>query len=546
MIWKIVFKTLHQLQAQASHFGNEPLLVHPNGKNIDLATGYIPLLANFTFEDKAAKGLRKRTADDEVEPPVYFSALELVRIQNAVFLATGRAEEGRDVRRNDCGAVLEEIWGKRIVVPWLFEIDSLDNMREIVDRTVPALAEASIVGVNEKQSVLLAVLDVSVHAGPGVSSLLTSLIDYARGREYIKVLILGDNADSQRWTLPSGIARYELLPLLRAQRRQAIHRLLGPEDSKCLVAEGVAEATPALFGLAFQSRNSSRGVEELLEAWLSKVAAGEDVSARLAAQAFKELETNASPVESVEPTADLSRSDTPLLAVSRAVQQLLAARHLAGLSLETAINLFHQAPDTWEPVIRRLLVRLGQSPQSETLVNGLIQDSRPYAERGALLSAESDAPLSVDTLERVQVKILRIIEQGVLSPMDRKKAGRMLSRLGDPRYLEAFAEISGGTFTMGSRNHPNSAQVAAVTVQSSRIGMFPVMNRNYLMFIKDTGRLWRSIGGRAIDQQNVPTTDLTWHDARVYCAWVRAARCCLTSMQDYLRKRNGSAHLEAT
>ncbi|GKT40236.1 uncharacterized protein ColSpa_00417 [Colletotrichum spaethianum] len=70
-------QTFQLQQAAGERFGSEVLLTLPNGTTIDLATGYIPLLARFTFEDKAAKGLRKRKAGEKPEPPIYYSALEL-------------------------------------------------------------------------------------------------------------------------------------------------------------------------------------------------------------------------------------------------------------------------------------------------------------------------------------------------------------------------------------------------------------------------------------------------------------------------------------
>lgn len=48
------------------YFGGEPLLLLPGGCDyIASKAGYIPLLVNFIYEDKAAKGLRKRTVYDK-------------------------------------------------------------------------------------------------------------------------------------------------------------------------------------------------------------------------------------------------------------------------------------------------------------------------------------------------------------------------------------------------------------------------------------------------------------------------------------------------
>lgn len=73
---------LDRQQALSANFGSEPLLVLPDGRTLDLATGYIPLLSSFTTEDKAAKGLRK--GKETSSEPVYFSLLDLAR-DNQIF-----------------------------------------------------------------------------------------------------------------------------------------------------------------------------------------------------------------------------------------------------------------------------------------------------------------------------------------------------------------------------------------------------------------------------------------------------------------------------
>uniref|UniRef100_UPI003101035D hypothetical protein n=1 Tax=Neorhizobium sp. EC2-8 TaxID=3129230 RepID=UPI003101035D len=75
------------LFSKAREFGSAPLLSLPDGSIADLQEGYIPLLVNFSFEDRAAKGLRKLTDQTEPEPAVYFSALEMARDYPALLLA---------------------------------------------------------------------------------------------------------------------------------------------------------------------------------------------------------------------------------------------------------------------------------------------------------------------------------------------------------------------------------------------------------------------------------------------------------------------------
>lgn len=86
--------TIGHLRTAAVAFGDEPLLGTSEGQVINLANGYIPLLANFTLEDKAAKGLRKRKAGDKVEPAVCFPLIELV-IDHKLLLLTGPSGSGK-------------------------------------------------------------------------------------------------------------------------------------------------------------------------------------------------------------------------------------------------------------------------------------------------------------------------------------------------------------------------------------------------------------------------------------------------------------------
>jgi iron(II)-dependent oxidoreductase len=73
---------------------------------------------------------------------------------------------------------------------------------------------------------------------------------------------------------------------------------------------------------------------------------------------------------------------------------------------------------------------------------------------------------------------------------------------------------------MGSTAHPNSAPAHVVTLGRYRIGRHPVTNGAYRVFVEATGRRWRSQDGAHPGRSNAPAVDLTWHDARAYCAWL--------------------------
>ncbi|KAH3904875.1 hypothetical protein HBI56_226350 [Parastagonospora nodorum] len=526
-----VSKSKEQLQNIAVGFGSSPLLVHPDGTTIDLETGYIPLLVNFTHEDKAAKGLRKRSADDEAKPPVYYSALEVVRDHKVLLLsgvsgsgkttfakhlcfglATGRFKQAQLLARNDVGAVYEEVWDATNVVPCYVEVKSLDQLRDAVDFLVPNIMKLLMLGKKEEVSGLVVMLDTKFHPpGKEVSELLTCLVDRITEAEHARIVILGDKKASQSWRLPSHVARFDVLPLLEVQRRQAVSHLRGLEERQVRIASGRAAKLPAIFALSVEAEVDGYETEDILHLWLSKHAPRKEEASMLAEKAFNHFRRG---------SPSTASGDLPFLARSKAVQQLLAARNLAQGSPETAISLYRESPQIWGQVILNLLVHLGPCPQGETIINGLIKESTLISQAGALLVANTGVSVSADIQARVKNIMLDIIQQAELSSAERRDAGRVLSRLEDPRDLEELAEVEAMTLTFGSDSHPNSRPIGLVGLENYRIGLYPVVNRDYLRFVEETGRHWRSLDGRNEETRNVPATDLTWHDARVYCSWV--------------------------
>ncbi|KAL2827353.1 C-type lectin protein [Aspergillus cavernicola] len=162
---------------------------------------------------------------------------------------------------------------------------------------------------------------------------------------------------------------------------------------------------------------------------------------------------------------------------------------------------------------------LSPSELFHTLPKELIYGPGEHAQQGALLdSAIPTAPKILQT--QISTQMLEIITAASLSITERNQAGRVLFRLGDPRPLAALADIPGGTFIFGSNSHPNSLPQSVITVNSFRISIYPVINADYALFIHETGRPWLSPDGRDLERRNAPTMDLTWYDARAYCAWL--------------------------
>ncbi|KAK1488367.1 hypothetical protein CABS01_01997 [Colletotrichum abscissum] len=524
--------SINSLQAAAKRYGTEPLLVLPNGATVDLSKGYIPLLARYTFEDKAAQGLRKRKAGDKPENPIHFSALELVR-DNSILLLTGPSGSGkttvakhlchilassrfsnaRPLPRNDLGDIKEENWGASRLSPCYFSLSGTESLKRLADVTIPQLLGAS----GSQHEHLLIVLDDLQTAGDELISVLAKTLALIRERTYTKLLLLGDTDVLDRWSFPA-VVRHELLPLLECQRREAVRSHLNLDPST-IITTGMGEAAsnPAMFALAVQANYSGNCAEELLDAWLSSTHSQSDAASLLAERSYKLILHNSLTTGPTEMSLTAIQPNPALRSLT--VQRLLAARHLADLTPQIAVGLFRDQPHASDDVLRSCLSRLSSLHRSGVLVDGLLGGTPADAKRAALLVAGL-IPLSAEVERKVMKLLLEIVENGDCSAGEREKAGRLLSKYGDPRDLTELAEVPAGSFMMGSESHPNSQPLSRVSLERFRIGVYPVVNRDYAAFVKETSREWLSPGGKDPEKANAPATDLTWHDSRAYCQWL--------------------------
>ncbi|KQR36060.1 hypothetical protein ASF91_20920 [Rhizobium sp. Leaf155] len=495
-------------------FGEEPLLSLPNGAVATLEQGYIPLLVNFSFEDKAAKGLRKLKDQAEPEPAVYFSALELVR-DNATLALIGETGSGKstfakhlafslaqgdvskdDVVRNEQGAVHSEEWDLGKVLPIFVEVEEGMSFDALLANAVPDLS-----GLQQSDETLLIILDRVEAAGQEAQALLKDAAAFQLNRPNTRILAMIEIQAAKRLSLPPAFTRHELLPLLKAQRHQAVTRLTGfaPPVHSSVLSKGASN--PAQFVMAMKGAGQDKTAEAIVDRWLGKLAEDEGTADFLSRLAYDAL---------VGQSNDIS-----LFPVVRA-SQLLAARHLAQKPAEIAVSQFTTNPDLWTPVIQSLAQRLKAKSSTGNLIEALIDSGHL---RGVLLAAGlmgEQSPLQ----QKIMPHLLDIIERGLLSAADREVAGRIVSRWGDTRDLEALADVPGGAFTFGSSTHPNSAPPHGVEVPAFKIGLYPVTNRTYAAFIEETGRLWQSPDRCNAERQSAPATDLTWRDAQAYCDWL--------------------------
>ncbi|OHW92573.1 serine threonine-protein kinase [Colletotrichum incanum] len=472
--------TAHMFQYQqdiAKQFGSEPLLALSNGTVISLATGYIPLLARFTFEDKAAKGLRKRKTNEKPEPTIHFSALELV-CDNQFLLLTGPSgsgkttfakylcfrltstdfDHGRQLVRNDFGDTREEKWNSSQLLPCYFALDNTHSLQKLVETTIPNIIRTA----STEGTALLITIDAIDRAGDTAPHLLQQLFSLFHGHENHRLLLLGVPDICNHWILPFDIVRHHLLPFLESQIQQAVSKHLGSRSSEANIATGAAAKNPALFALALQAEHCGDQAEELLDSWLSIFFSQAGGAQILAENAYNRVRYDQPPRIPTKLSSTVATNNPVIFC--NVIQNLLAAKHLAALPSYVAVGLFRLQPRAHAPIIQSCL--------------------------------------------------------GILSVNEREKAGRILSRLGDPRDLASLAEVPSGSFTMGSGSHPNSQPLNIMSLQSFRIGVYPVVSRDYFAFIRETDRDWIGPDGTDPDRSNVPATDLTWHDARAYCSWL--------------------------
>ena len=510
---------------------------------------YVPLLANFTIEDKAAKGLRALLAPQAApRPPVHFSALELVA-QEPILLLTGERGSGKTsfalhlalhlagaaigsphfnlarlchrVPRNEQSAVELEQWMPERVIPLYLRATGPTTLRDLIAHhwaQAPGLLTSEAWRAGNAR--LLIIADECDRLGASGAALLAELVALVERHDSIRVVALGESGICKSWAVPSGITKRELLPLLGAQRRA-----YRPGDT---AADG---GNPGLFMLSLGLDATPASAHELVDAWLAAATPKESTATRdrIVEAGFRRHAGLGGFADLAPALGQALRDSGAMVTVEKPfLLAFLAARHLERRPIAETIALFHRDTARWAAPVRLLAYRLiAQSEPVDALLRGLFADSGDAGLTGAVLAAAvlvetTSADAEHALIAAIRLVLLRIVEEGRLCISLREEAGRHLARWGDPRDLEALADIPGGSFTMGSAVHPNSSPPHSVTLAGFRIGKYPVTNLLYLRFVAATGRHWPSVDGRRAERASTPAADLTWHDARAYCAWLTA------------------------
>ena len=279
----------------------------------------------------------------------------------------------------------------------------------------------------------------------------------------------------------------------------------------------------------------------------------------------------------------------------RMFQEYLAACYLTDRETpETIADLARSAPDRWREVVLLAGAKLARGGDFAlwALVERLcVHDIAPGDPQsledawGALLAGnalvESTDLTRVNEvnepkLERIGIHLVRILEAGELPAVERAEAGRVLAKVGDPRFREdalrlpddeswGFLDVPAGPFTMGTRKedvpalaekyggitswYGRQTEQHEVTVPQFYIARYPVTNAQFSRFVEAGGyaderywaeakaaEVWREGAVKAsweseprvgpADREepfgfpNHPVVEITWYEMLAYCRWL--------------------------
>jgi formylglycine-generating enzyme required for sulfatase activity len=157
--------------------------------------------------------------------------------------------------------------------------------------------------------------------------------------------------------------------------------------------------------------------------------------------------------------------------------------------------------------------------------------------------AEQDECAGRHVAPRLIERLVRLVETGRLTPVERAQAADALGLLGDPRPgvctpTPEMIRIAGGNAVIGS-----DERRCRVPLRPFMLARYPVTNAQFEMFIKEGGyrqpRYWTKagwewrlsvngsgdLGGSAFDPQwgiaNRPVVGLTWHEALAFANYLK-------------------------
>lgn len=180
-------------------------------------------------------------------------------------------------------------------------------------------------------------------------------------------------------------------------------------------------------------------------------------------------------------------------------------------------DILSALPTTTAPVLRKLCARLVHDKARSRAVLQTILEGQSALWR--LLEAETLTRTHPDLAPELATHICAAIT-GAPATL-RQRAGHALSRLGDPRQLDMLVSVPAGDYPMGGSSISGTSEPAyRATLPAFAISAYPVTVAAYGAYCTAAGHAWLSPAKDDPSRQNQPATDLSWHDARAYCAWL--------------------------
>ncbi len=496
-------------QQQLAAMRGDVLLQLADGSSLGHADGYEPLLVQFTREDGAARGLRRLGDRSSTAPAEHLSALEAIQRAEATLveapagwgkttfarhvtlnLAGARLGDGgfNEARlraptpRHDHGTAEAQLWDQPAYWPILVDIVDPASFEHAVQAAWPEFH--GWLGLADRPPVIL-LIDHAERLHDHANGFLKEA--QAAASNDLRIVVLADSTASEHWRLPGAISRHRLMPLNRAQRRQG----------------GAASVAPAgLHAVSLAVGPDVASAEELVDRWLHQQAPGR--ASEIAEDYLSSLDRGAATGAAV--------------AVPQHLRELIVAAHIADADIGTVVAAFARAPVRMASVVASVF-RRWDGDRRDGLAEALTALPGDAGRRGALVAADADH-LGGTTRRTLVTALLPIVAEGLLSPGERIRAGARLSELGDPRDLAELVRIDGGHFRMGSSAHENSAPPFDADIAAFRMARYPVTNALYASFVAETRRDWQSGDRELPDRTNAPAVNLSWHDARAFCAWL--------------------------
>ncbi|WP_353476682.1 SUMF1/EgtB/PvdO family nonheme iron enzyme (plasmid) [Salipiger sp. H15] len=429
----------------------------------------LPRLVGFTHEDRAAKGLRAFAEGAEPEVAVQFTAPEMVSMHRAQLLHAPRGGGKTTLARFLCAALTDQRTRDHDGAPEALCRPAIRNPEGLSLPQVweagaplpvlsaPGQGSAALAEARTSEGPVLLVLD-GLEREADASALVQEAMGWLADTPGARLLILCESGALESIRLHPDLRAHALLPLPAPERAAA----LAGERDPC--TETWVE--PGLWALSLAEGRALSLPEAaalpVAEDWLQEA-------------------RDAAALDALPPAAIAGRA-----------------------ALE---------PDRWAGPLRLLVAQRG----ADAPLAAALAAAGPLP---LLLAAADLTPAGGAEAPVIAAALARAIGAGGAAPALRRRAGAALARLGDPRALDTLVEVPAGGYEMGGDLHPNSAPSHSVTLPAFRIGAYPVTCGAYLRFVEATGRDWLSANGRAPERASHPATDLTWHDARAYCAWL--------------------------